>query len=606
MILKFFNYQILITMKKKQMKASLLLVSLLTAGFLVTGCTNDDYDFDQIDATMGFGGGELEIPASSTMNIPLSDILELEENGSVKIAANGDYLFQLTGTDASTASPRISPIHLTGRSYKHTITLSTSSAAKGTRAAGTHLSFVSPKQQMFVYNGTDAAVKSLNSAEVDGEIVLNVNLTLGGLSSAITKLDKVTLTLPGYLQILPPVTGNGNGVPMVNGSKITVENVSTSRNLQLTIKAKKLDFANQDAYGKVVIGNNGSIQMDGYFDLGIEANITGVPTSTLSIGANVTVNDIYLKSATGIFDPEINITSLGDVAVTGVPDFLSEDGVRADLDNPQIILSIKNDMDAAAKVSAKVISTKNGQNLATVQLPEMNIYKTTVAPVTKICICRHKTAELTAQYGAANVYEVSNLATLINQHIPDHVQITDVETKADLSQEMTIEFGRNYNVVPSYEIYAPLAFAEDAVIEYADDFDGWNDDLDDLELSEGTYVRLTADAQNLVPATLIVEATPLGLEGADISNLIEVNVKKGTVKASADGATAVNSPLEIELREKVKGALQKLDGLSYKVKGKASHDGTTVTGINLNSEKHTLKLENIKVKLVGKVIGNFN
>lgn len=592
-------------MKKKQMKASLLLASLLTLGFSVTGCTNDDYDFDQIDATMGFGSGELEIPASSTMNIPLSDILELEEGGSVKIAANGDYLFQLTGSDASSASPMISPIVLRGNSYSNTLTLNANSAAKGTRAAGSHLSFVSPKELMFKYNGTDAAVKSLKSAEVAGEIELKINLTLGGLSSAINKINKATLTLPGYLQI-SSVNGNGNGVPMVNGSKITVENVSTSRNLQLTIKAKKLDFANQDAYGKVVIGNNGSIKMDGYFDLGIEANVTGVSTSALSIGANVTVNDITLKSATGIFDPEINISSLGDVSVTGVPDFLSEDGVRADLDNPQIILSIKNDMDAAAKVSAKVISTKNGQNLATVQLPEMNICKTTVVPVTKICICRHNTEELTAQYGAANVYEVSNLATLINQHIPDHVQITDVKTKADLSQEMTIEFGRYYHVVPSYEIYAPLAFAEDAVIEYADDFDGWNDDLDDLELSEGTYVRLTADAQNLVPATLIVEATPLGLEGTDISNLIEVNVKKGTVKASADGVTAENSPLEIELREKVKGGLQKLDGLSYKVKGKASHDGTTVTGINLNSEKHTLKLENIRVKLVGKVIGNFN
>lgn len=592
-------------MKKKQMKASLLLASLLTLGFSLTGCTNDDYDFDQIDATMGFGSGELEIPASSTMNIPLSDILELEEGGSVKIAANGDYLFQLTGSDASSASPMISPIVLRGNSYSNTLTLNACSAAKGTRAAGSHLSFVSPKELMFKYNGTDAAVKSLKSAEVAGEIELKINLTLGGLSSAITNINKVTLTLPGYLEI-SRVEGNGNGVSMFNGSKITVENVSTSRNLQLIIKAKKLDFEKQDDYGRVAIGDNGSIQMDGYFDLGIEAHVTGVPTSELSIGANVTVNDITLKSATGIFDPEINISSLGDVTVTGVPDFLSEDGVRADLDNPQIILSIKNDMDAAAKVSAKVISTKNGQNLATVQLPEMHIYKTTVTPVTKICICRHKTAELTDQYGAANVYEVSNLATLINQHIPDHVQITDVEAKADLSQEMTIEFGRNYNVVPSYEIYAPLAFAEDAVIEYADDFDGWNDDLDDLELSEGTYVRLTADAQNLVPATLIVEATPLGLEGTDISNLIEVNVKKGTVKASADGVTAVNSPLEIELREKVKGGLQKLDGLSYKVKGKASHDGTTVTGINLNSEKHTLKLENIKVKLVGKVIGNFN
>lgn len=592
-------------MKKKQMKASLLLASLLTLGFSLTGCTNDDYDFDQIDATMGFGSGELEIPASSTMNIPLSDILELEEGGSVKIAPNGDYLFQLTGSDASSASPMISPIVLRGNSYSNTLTLNANSAAKCTRAAGSHLSFVSPKELMFKYNGTDAAVKSLKSAEVAGEIELKIILTLGGLSSAINKINKATLTLPGYLEI-SQVTGNGNGVPMVNGSKITVENVSTSRKLQLTIKAKKLDFEKQDAYGKVVIGNNGSIKMDGYFDLGIEANVTRVPTSALTIGANVNVNDITLKSATGIFDPEINISSLGDVTVTGVPDFLSEDGVRADLDNPQIILSIQNDMDAAAKVSAKVISTKNGQNLATVQLPEMNICKTTVTPVTKICICRHNTEELTAQYGAANVYVVSNLATLINQHIPDHVQITDVEAKADLSQEMTIEFGRNYNVVPSYEIYAPLAFAEDAVIEYADDFDGWNDDLDDLELSEGTYVRLTADAQNLVPATLIVEATPLGLEGADISNLIEVNVKKGTVKASAGGATAVNSPLEIELREKEKGGLQKLDGLSYKVKGKASHDGTTVTGINLNSKKHTLKLENIKVKLVGKVIGNFN
>ena len=592
-------------MKKKQMKASLLLASLLTLGFSLTGCTNDDYDFDQIDATMGFGSGELEIPASSTMNIPLSDILELEEGGSVKIAANGDYLFQLTGSDASSASPMISPIVLRGNSYSNTLTLNASSAAKGTRAAGSHLSFVSPKELMFKYNGTDAAVKSLKSAEVNGEIVLNVDLALNGLSSAIATIDKATINLPGYLEI-SQVTDNGNGVSMFNGSKITVNNVSTSRNLQLFIKAKKLDFEKQDDYGRVAIGDNGSIQMDGYFDLGIEAHVTGVPTSELSIGANVTVNDITLKSATVIFDPEINISSLGDVSVTGVPDFLSEDGVRADLDNPQIILSIKNDMDAAAKVSAKVISTKNGQNLATVQLPEMHIYKTTVTPVTKICICRHKTAELTDQYGAANVYEVSNLATLINQHIPDHVQITDVEAKADLSQEMTIEFGRNYNVVPSYEIYAPLAFAEDAVIEYADDFDGWNDDLDDLELSEGTYVRLTADAQNLVPATLIVEATPLGLEGTDISNLIEVNVKKGTVKASADGVTAVNSPLEIELREKVKGGLQKLDGLSYKVKGKASHDGTTVTGINLNSKKHTLKLENIKVKLVGKVIGNFN
>lgn len=231
-------------MKKKQMKASLLLASLLTLGFSVTGCTNDDYDFDQIDATMGFGSGELEIPASSTMNIPLSDILELEENGSVKIAANGDYLFQLTGSGASSASPMISPIVLRGNSYSNTLTLNANSAAKCTRAAGSHLSFVSPKELMFKYNGTDAAVKILKSAEVAGEIELKINLTLGGLSSAITNIDKATLTLPGYLEI-SHVSGNGNGVPMVDGSKITVKDVSTSSNLQLTIKAKNWILKNR-------------------------------------------------------------------------------------------------------------------------------------------------------------------------------------------------------------------------------------------------------------------------------------------------------------------------------------------------------------------------
>ena len=592
-------------MKRKQKRVTLLLASLLVGGFLVTGCTNSDYDFNEIDATMGFGGDGLELPASSTMDIPLKDVLDLEENGSVKLDDEGNYLFQLTGSGSSEANPKIEPIRLEGRSYNANIPISLSASAKATRSLTASSVIPEVKEKMFEYHGVDKSVKSLTKANIK-PVTMKLTLGFSGISSVISKIKKATLTLPGYLS-LSRVVGDGNDMPIPTSSRIDIADISTSRDMVLTITSNELLFSEQDAYGTLSIAEDGKIDMDGYFGLKIDDfELTGTPsTANMSIAAKVEVENIELTSATGVFDPEVNFGTLGEVDVTGVPDFLSDDNVVADLANPQILLTINNEMNVAATVKATVTATKSGQTTATVQLPEMYIEKNSVSPTTQICICREKTPELTAQYGEKNVYAVSNLSTLINK-IPDHVSIGNVEARADQSQEATVEFGKPYHITPSYEVYAPLAFGKDAVIEYSDQFDGWNDDIDDLELSENAYVRLTADAISKVPAALILEATPLGVGGADISNLIEVNIKKGEVSASTDGETAVTSPLEVEIREKVKGGLKQLDGLSYKVQGKATHNGTTVEGITLNANKHTLKLNNIKVKLVGKIIGDFN
>ena len=592
-------------MKRKQKRVTLLLASLLVGGFLVTGCTNSDYDFNEIDATMGFGGDGLELPASSTMDIPLKDVLDLEENGSVKLDDEGNYLFQLTGSGSSEANPKIEPIRLEGRSYNANIPISLSASAKATRSLTASSGIPEVKEKMFEYHGVDKSVKSLTKANMK-PVTMKLTLGFSGISSVISKIKKATLTLPGYLS-LNRVVGDGNDMPIPTSSRIDIADISTSRDMVLTITSNELLFSEQDAYGTLSIAEDGKIDMDGYFGLKIDDfELTGTPsTANMSIAAKVEVENIELTSATGVFDPEVNFGTLGEVDVTGVPDFLSDDNVVADLANPQILLTINNEMNVAATVKATVTATKSGQTTATVQLPEMYIEKNSVSPTTQICICRAKTPELVNQYGDANVYAVSNLSTLINK-IPDHVSIGNVEARADQSQEATVEFGKPYHITPSYEVYAPLAFGKDAVIEYSDQFDGWNDDIDDLELSENTYVRLTADAISKVPAALILEAHPLGIGGADISNLIEVNIKKGEVSASTDGETAVTSPLEVEIREKVKGGLKQLDGLSYKVQGKATHNGTTVEGITLNANKHTLKLNNIKVKLVGKIIGDFN
>lgn len=594
-------------MLNHNLKHHLLPSALLVAGFLtLTGCTNNDYDLNNVDATMGFGSESLVIPNSSTKDIQLKDVLDLKEGGCVVTDAAGNYLFQLAGGDVEAAYPNISPIILDVTNvFDGDISLSNaaSTGAKARRAPGSSLHIASPKVMMFEYHGYDKAVKSLNEAEIDKTNKTNISIKLdfSNISTAVSNIESATLTLPAYLSI-SQVNGNGNGVPTLNGSKVTVTGISTAHPLELSLTTQKLDFTNQNDHGSLII-KNGAIDLTGDFSIALQCNVTGAMPDNPTIKAKIGVADrtITMRSATGIFDPKINLSSLGEVDVTGLPDFLDDDDVVADLDNPQILLTVNNDMDVAATVSATVISTKEGRELARVTLPEMSVAKNGLS---KICICRQKTSELTQQYGEANVYAVSNLSTLINR-IPDHIKIVDVNAHAK-AEVATIEFGREYHVKPSYKVNAPLAFGEKANIVYEDSFTGWNDDIDELDLAEGTYIEVTANVENKVPAYLTVKAYPVDAQGNKIEDKLLIEIPD-EVAASTDGTTAVTTPITMKITPKVKNSLKQLDGLVFRLEGSAkSANGNKVTGICLNERKHTLKLNDIKVKIVGKIIGDFN
>lgn len=596
-------------MLNHNLKHHLLPSALLVAGFLtLTGCTNNDYDLNNVDATMGFGSESLVIPNSSTKEIQLKDVLDLKEGGCVVTDAAGNYLFQLAGGDVEAAYPNISPIILDVTNvFDGDISLSNaaSTGAKARRAPGSSLHLASPKVMMFEYHGNDKAVKSLNEAKInenENGTEISIRLDFSNISTAVSNIESATLTLPAYLSI-SQVNGNSNGVPTHNGSKVTITNISTARPLELSLKTQKLDFTNnQNDHGRLSI-NNGAIDLTGYFSIAMQCNVTGAMPDNPTIKAKIGVADrtITMNSATGIFDPKINLNSLGEVDVTGLPDFLDDDDVVADLDNPQILLTVNNNMDVAATVSATVISTKEGRELARVTLPEMSVAKNGLS---KICICRQKTSELNQQYGEANVYAVSNLSTLINR-IPDHIKIVDVNAHAK-PEVATIVFGEKYHVKPSYEVNAPLAFGEKANIVYEDSFTGWNDDIDELDLAEETYIEVTANVENKVPAYLTVKAYPVDAQGNKIEDKLLIEIPD-EVAASTDGTTAVTTPITMKITPKVKNSLKQLDGLVFRLEGSAkSANGNKVTGISLNKREHTLKLNDIKVKIVGKIIGDFN
>ncbi len=581
----------LMNIMKRNCGTAFLSAVLMAGGFLLTGCTNSDYDFNQVDGTMGFGG-ELTLPTSTTMNIPLKDILKLKEGGVVQIdPVDSSYVFYKSGEQTSPAHPYIDKIVITkSQSSSQNITLSLSGAA--TRAAATRATTTTPLKGegdvfTFRYAGDKpASVESLSHATISGYMRLEADLT--GISSLTSKLDKVVLTFPDYMEVYQDD---------VKGNVITLTDVPTDEPLVVFVQVEGLDFT-KTGTGLAVSDQN--ITMNGTVQMSIETSTynTSATSTSGTIRNTLEMSDITVVNATGRFNPSINLADLGRVSITGVPDFLSGDNVKVDLYNPIIKLQVTSDMPIGGVLGGTLTSTKSGSTTASVSFDGINI---AAEHTTYACICRSTDPDrLSRVPESAQLVEVPNLSTIIEK-IPDYITFTGI-ARADASKEGTFELGHEYIVGASYYVEAPISFAENAVIEYSDSFDGWNKDLKDIKLADGTYISLTATAQNKLPLALVIEATPLDANGKDISSDIEINIKQGTAKASIDGVNAAESPLEIEIREKTKGALQKLDGLSYKFLGKATQEDVSVTGIPLNAKDHTLKLNDIKVKVVGQVI----
>lgn len=611
-------------MNRRVLTVRLVSMLLASGSLVIAGCTDKDYDFNQIDATVGIGGDGLELPTSSTADIKLKDVLSLEEDGVVvEDETTHDYVLRQTGNDVAAAHPYIAPISvaLKNSQTQGSFVLSLASAAsKYHRASSRSLTSSSAvlKGEGEVYSFDFQGAKpdevvSLSTVGVNG--TLSLHLGLKSIHSLISEIDKVTFTLPAYMEVaVVDKTGDAalaNSKVTVAGNVITIENLSTAADLDLMMDVLGLDFNKGDKDNQIGIVKTASgeeqILFSGSIRMSLEtSHYTLAPsTSTVSINSMVDMSkNLYILSAVGKFDPAIKLNDLGDVKISGVPDFLKDGNVVVDLYNPVINLDVQSNLGIEGLVSGTLIAEKNGQRLATVDVPTFKINSAEINNgLTHVYICR--TAEGLNIPTVSQAVVVPNLSDLVKT-IPDRIRF-ECNARANSNEEGTFELGkRDYSVQPAYSIDAPIAFAEDAVIEYNDQFDGWNKDIKDYQLANGASLELTAQVSNCVPAFLNLEATPIDVQGNEIpASELEVAVT-GIVAASQDGVSPATSPLSIKITQKSTGALKKLDGISFKVQGKASNDGQKVTGITLNAEHHTLKFTEIKVKLVGKVIADFN
>ena len=581
-------------------KCRLLPAMTLLGGLALASCVNSDYDFNEVDATMGFGGEGLELPGSSTDTIKLADVLDLGDDDCVKVRPNGDYVFEQVGDNVEPAQPEIAPISVTQRqsvSYDIDINVEPATRSAGDARAVTVVLSADGDMQSFEYDGDKPAeVVGLDYAETDANLSFSLHFP-AGLSSVVASLDEISIQMPSFME-LSDVSANigADGSWSIDGSRIVFSNITTSRDLTVSARVSRLRFGVSDELGSLGIDGD-KIVLDGrvHVSMNSVATVSGGSIEGLTASSDFAIDDMQITSVTGRFDPEIDLDNLGDVEITGVPDFLTDGNVRVDLYNPQILLTLNSDLNMGGFVGGTLTSWKDGQPIASVTVPEMAVR---AGGMTEMCICRN--GEGIEGFDVVQV--VPELSTLI-ETIPDRITFEGT-ARADRNQ---FELGHRYTVQPAYRVEAPIAFAENAQIVYKDTIDEWHEDIEDFELSDNSYITFTANIENRVPAYLTLSAYAIDVDGQRMGDdEIKVEVSN-TVIASADGATSSETPLTIRVSQNDGRALSRLDGLVFDVTASASDGGANpVEGMTLNSEKHFLIARDIKIKLVGTLIGDFN
>lgn len=600
----------------KGINNSRIVACMLAAGFLAigSGCTDSDFDLSNIDQTIGIGGDGLQLPTNSTENIVLDDLLDLNNSDFISIAENGDYMFTKQSDDVKPSHPSIDEVLVkeakVNNNFKIEIPESSLMQTRRKSAGHTKLSktaSVEGEASEFKYRGNvPYEIRDLISAKTAAEINIDVNVT-AELKKVIPTFKTMTVTIPSYLKL--NIGKCSPSQPEYDAEKgiITFRNISSSDKINIKANISSLDFSTPPptvVFTPGVLGADGSIDFDGAVLLGItfdEVNKEGNSLQNLYMSAKMTMGAIRVTEATGKFKPNLDLEDLGNVNINNVPDFLTDYDVTINLYNPVIELTATSDIDVAGVATATLIAEdERGNEMAKVEIRGLNIKPN---GTTRLCICKHKEGIDETKYDQVKV--ASNLSDIVKK-IPHRINCK-AEVDADTYRKGTVKLGKKYTIDADVHMSAPLAFDEGAQIVYTDTIDGWNEDIDELSFADGAYIEMTTEVENKMPTYLNISAYAIDVNGKEIpQHHIRVDVSN-SVKASEDGEKAVVTPVTIKLSENEKGALKTVDGIVFRVTAAAGEkDAQTIVGKTINAYKHTLTARNIKVRLVGKIIADFN
>jgi hypothetical protein len=579
-------------MELKKMQIKMLSCCFLAGGLTLAGCSTDDsIDVGEVDTTIGVKLNNFTVPLGQAEKITLGDVLDLKDDDCISTTANGDYEFFKQGDAADPAHPQVDIINVsekTSHDEDPFIGPSEKPAGFDLLPVGTTIpntaGSISKALNTFNYSAAKPDdVLDLTTAEVDGEatIIVNFNTHLQGFIEKFTSFD---IEFPAYMTLEEPTQGT------LVGNKLRFGEVATNSTIYSKVKLKSLKFQEVDAANKLVI-QNGNITMLGdvkvdvtYPDL-VKRNSSSDITK-MQINGITSITTVKITSATGKFDPKIDLDDIGDIKIDSkdVPDFLDDPQVNITLTDPQITLNINSDVDLDAVIDGTLTSTFNNGTTSEVKISNIEIPRKTNS---KILICRKPKAEPYQDYTA--VYVVNNLSDLMTK-IPEKVTFT-ANARVDKTKAGTIKLGTPYTISTSYSFKAPLSLEAGSTIVYDDKTDGFYKDIDenDIDLRGEAELVITGKVTNNSPLELTLAPTAIDVNGNTLKGIKLVSAN--TIKSNLTDKTP--SDLKITLTKDANVNLKdvKFDGIKFKATA-ISKDATT-----LNKDNHYININDLKISV---------
>ena len=588
---------------------------------MIASCTDKDFSFSDIDSTIGIGNGDFTIYGNnSTELVPLGKVLELKESDFVRIAENGDYVFMRCDSNQKTSVSVLDPIVLSAKTYvayELYEDLSKWLPNSGKRRAMAGFSIpLEGTLLSFEYESMDVPkeITALEHIGGRGEMALHVKMS-EQTARFLKKVQHFELQLPAYMEI-ENASLNGISCEVSSDNRIMMDDVRVVNGV-IIVKATVvgMNLRNDASHGDLIEFIPGKkVSVKGTVTAHCKIDITDIDFGAIlssfpeiRIGAVLEEHaDVVIESATGCFDYTFEYDDLGSFELNNIPDFLDDLDVCLDLYDPHLNLAFYNELPVDGLLSGNIVSRDEDNNeLAIVKVPEFRIRGNgqTVVSIRK----KNSTTK-----GDTVVVVVPNMTDVIKR-IPHSLSLEDVKARSDSHKTGTVVLGKEYTISSDLELIAPLAFDDEAQIEYVDTVSGLNNTLKKLSLKENAqgkldgYLIAEGDIENKIPAYLQLSVFALDLNGDSIrSDRIEFEVNN-VIAGSKDGSAVVTHVI-VKGTPRDNEVFRQMDSICFRIVGSATDEAgnNPLSGVTLNAEKQTLKASNVVVRIHGVWVGDFN